>query len=128
MARPAFLALSAIPWSTISGASSTHPWLLARRTAASRKGSARRSSSAPFTTVTGYCLPRADDLQFFDAAAVELPCLNNPLGVKGCGEAGAIAAPAAAINAILDALVELGIDHIDMPATPEGVWLLMLVG
>ena len=72
-----------------------------------------------------YCLPRADDLPFFDAATVEVPCLNNPLGVKGCGEAGAIAAPAAVINAILDALAELGIDHIDMPATPERVWRLM---
>ena len=72
-----------------------------------------------------YCLPRADDLPFFDAATVEVPCLNNPLGVKGCGEAGAIAAPAAVINAILDALAEWGVDHIDMPATPERVWRLM---
>jgi len=72
-----------------------------------------------------YCLPRADDLPFFDAATVEVPCLNNPLGVKGCGEAGAIAAPPAVINAILDALAELGVDHIDMPATPERVWRLM---
>ena len=47
------------------------------------------------------------------------PCLNNPLGVKGCGEAGAVAAPPAVMNAILDALAELGVRHLDMPATPE---------
>ena len=75
-----------------------------------------------------YCLARADDLPFFHTATVEVPCLNNPLGVKGCGEAGAIAAPAAAINAILDALAELGIESIDMPATPERVWRLMRGG
>jgi aerobic carbon-monoxide dehydrogenase large subunit len=75
-----------------------------------------------------YRLPRAADLPFFDTATVEVPCLNNPLGVKGCGEAGAIAAPAAAINAILDALAELGIEDIDMPATPERVWRLMRGG
>jgi carbon-monoxide dehydrogenase large subunit len=75
-----------------------------------------------------YCLPRADDFPFFDATTVEVPCLNNPLGVKGCGEAGAIAAPAAVINAILDALAELDIEDIDMPATPERVWRLMRGG
>ncbi|MDP6884936.1 MAG: molybdopterin-dependent oxidoreductase, partial [Rhodospirillales bacterium] len=75
-----------------------------------------------------YCLARADDLPFFDAATVEVPCLNNPLGVKGCGEAGAIAAPAAVINAIIDALADLGIDDIDMPATPERLWRLMRDG
>ena len=46
----------------------------------------------------------------------------NPLGVKGAGQAGCIAAPQTIINAILDALVPLGIDHIDMPATPERIW------
>ncbi len=57
-----------------------------------------------------------------------MPCRNNPLGVKGCGEAGTIAAPAAVINAIIDALVELGVDHVDMPASPERVWRLMRGG
>jgi carbon-monoxide dehydrogenase large subunit len=47
---------------------------------------------------------------------------TNPLGVKGAGEAGATGAPAAFVNALLDALRELGIDHIDMPATPLRVW------
>jgi aerobic carbon-monoxide dehydrogenase large subunit len=46
----------------------------------------------------------------------------NPLGVKGAGQAGCIAAPQTIVNAILDALAPLGIEHIDMPATPERVW------
>jgi carbon-monoxide dehydrogenase large subunit len=50
------------------------------------------------------------------------PCTHNPLGVKGCGEAGAIGAPAAVMNAVTDALIPLGVKHIDMPATPERVW------
>jgi aerobic carbon-monoxide dehydrogenase large subunit len=49
-------------------------------------------------------------------------CTHNPLGVKGCGEAGAIGAPAAVINAVMDALAPLGVTDIDMPATPERVW------
>ncbi len=65
-----------------------------------------------------YCMPRADDLPNFNLGFTETPCPHNPLGVKGCGEAGAIAAPPALINAITDAI---GVD-IDMPATPEKVW------
>lgn len=66
-----------------------------------------------------YCMPRADDLPSYRVEMTHTPCPHNPLGVKGCGEAGAIAAPAALINAITDAL---GVHHIDMPATPERVW------
>ena len=51
-----------------------------------------------------------------------MPTAANPLGVKGFGQAGCIAAPQTIINAIVDALAPLGIDHIDMPATPERVW------
>jgi carbon-monoxide dehydrogenase large subunit len=51
-----------------------------------------------------------------------VPCTTNPLGVKGCGESGAIGAPPAVMNAVVDALRPLGIDHIDMPATPYRVW------
>jgi len=69
-----------------------------------------------------YALPRADDLPPFDITLAELPTSANPLGVKGSGQAGAIAAPQTIINAIVDALAPLGIDHIDMPATPERVW------
>jgi len=66
-----------------------------------------------------YCMPRADDLPNFDVDMTNTPCPSNPLGIKGCGEAGAIAAPAAVINAITDAI---GHEAIAMPATPQAVW------
>jgi carbon-monoxide dehydrogenase large subunit len=66
-----------------------------------------------------YSIPRADDVPSFDVDTRETPCTHNPLGVKGCGEAGAIGAPAALINAITDAL---GVKDIPMPATPQTVW------
>jgi carbon-monoxide dehydrogenase large subunit len=69
-----------------------------------------------------YCLPRADDLPSFAVETNVTLCTHNPLGVKGCGEAGAIGAPPAVINAVVDALASLGVRHIDMPATPEKVW------
>jgi carbon-monoxide dehydrogenase large subunit len=71
---------------------------------------------------TDYALPRADDLPALDITLAELPTEVNPLGVKGAGQAGCIAAPQTVINAILDALASLGIRHIDMPATPQRVW------
>ena len=64
-------------------------------------------------------MPRADDLPSFTVATVETPSTVNPLGVKGCGEAGAIASPAALINAITDAV---GHEDVSMPATPQVVW------
>ena len=67
-----------------------------------------------------YAMPRADNLPSFKVGFTVTPCPHNPLGVKGCGEAGAIAAPAAVMNAVTNAL---GIKHMDMPATPEKVWL-----
>ena len=70
-----------------------------------------------------YCMPRADDLPNFKVETQSTPCPHNPLGVKGCGEAGAIAAPAAVMNAVTDALRAAGITKpIDMPATPAKVW------
>jgi carbon-monoxide dehydrogenase large subunit len=69
-----------------------------------------------------YALPRAADLPSFTVATKETPCTHNPLGVKGCGEAGAIGAPAAVINAIVDALAPFGVRDIEMPATAERVW------
>jgi carbon-monoxide dehydrogenase large subunit len=69
-----------------------------------------------------YALPRADDLPLFNLTLAELPTLSNSLGVKGSGQAGCIAAPQTITHAILDALAPLGIDHIDMPATPERIW------
>ena len=69
-----------------------------------------------------YALPRADDLPPLDITLVELPTAVNPLGVKGAGQAGCMAAPQTIINSILDALAPLGITYIDMPATPERIW------
>ncbi len=70
-----------------------------------------------------YCMPRADDLPSFKVHTMPgTPCTHNPLGVKGCGEAGAIGSPPAIINAIVDALKDYGVTHIDMPATPEKIW------
>lgn len=69
-----------------------------------------------------YCMPRADDLPSFDFSTVEVRCRNNPLGVKGCGEAGSVGSCAAVINALVDALQPYGVRHVDMPATPERVW------
>ncbi|HZS83001.1 MAG TPA: xanthine dehydrogenase family protein molybdopterin-binding subunit [Stellaceae bacterium] len=69
-----------------------------------------------------YCMPRADNLPPIEFSYNVVPCTTNPLGVKGAGEAGAIGAPPAVINAIVDALAEYGIEHIEMPATPERVW------
>ena len=70
-----------------------------------------------------YTMPRADDLpNSFVVETTETPSPLNPLGVKGCGEAGAIAAPAAVINAVVDALAPLGVTDVAMPATAETVW------
>jgi len=66
-----------------------------------------------------YCIPRADDVPSYQLDTRETPCTHNPLGVKGCGEAGAIGAPAAVMNAITDAL---GVKDLPMPATAETVW------
>jgi carbon-monoxide dehydrogenase large subunit len=70
-----------------------------------------------------YAMPRADDVPSFAFATHNVPCTSNPLGVKGAGEAGAVGAPPAIINAIVDALhAKTGLRHIDMPATPRRVW------
>ena len=67
-------------------------------------------------------LPRADDLPAFSTKILEVPCANTPTGVKSVGEAGSTGAPAAVINAIVDALRPLGVQHLEMPATPHAVW------
>ncbi|HEY5210523.1 MAG TPA: xanthine dehydrogenase family protein molybdopterin-binding subunit [Stellaceae bacterium] len=69
-----------------------------------------------------YCMPRADNLPSFAVGTHVTKCTHNPLGVKGCGEAGAIGAPAAVMNAVIDALGAVGIHELTMPATPEKVW------
>ena len=72
-----------------------------------------------------YAMPRADDLPFYQVDhSCQTPCTHNPLGVKGCGEAGAIGSPPSVVNAVIDALQSGGKDvaHIDMPLTPSRVW------
>ncbi|MEJ2379487.1 MAG: xanthine dehydrogenase family protein molybdopterin-binding subunit, partial [Pseudolabrys sp.] len=66
-----------------------------------------------------YAMPHAHDLPSFNVGLTETKAPSNPLGIKGCGEAGAIAAPAAVINAVTDAI---GTEHIAMPATSNVVW------
>ncbi|MDO6480293.1 xanthine dehydrogenase family protein molybdopterin-binding subunit [Shimia thalassica] len=75
-----------------------------------------------------YAMPRADDVPFYAVDhSSQTPCTHNPLGVKGCGEAGAIGSPPSVINAVVDALQSGGHDvtHIDMPASPSRVWAAM---
>ena len=69
-----------------------------------------------------YAMPRAHDFPEFRLGHVCTPCTHNPIGSKGCGEAGAIGSPPAVINAVLDALKPLGVKDLDMPATPHRVW------
>lgn len=69
-----------------------------------------------------YTMPRADHLPDFQVATETTLCTHNSLGVKGCGEVGAIGSPPAVINAVVDALYDLGVKDINMPATPETVW------
>ena len=75
-----------------------------------------------------YAMPRADDLPFYAVDhSAQTPCTHNPLGVKGCGEAGAIGSPPAVVNAVIDALQSGGykVAHIDMPVSPARVWAAM---
>jgi carbon-monoxide dehydrogenase large subunit len=70
-----------------------------------------------------YAIPRAGDLPFFESELDESqPCTHNPLGAKGCGESGTIAAPAAVMSALLDALAPYGVKDLEMPATPHAIW------
>jgi carbon-monoxide dehydrogenase large subunit len=69
-----------------------------------------------------YAMPRAEDAPPFVNASHPVPAKTNPLGAKGCGEAGCAGALPSVMNALVDALSEFGIRHIDMPATPEHVW------
>jgi carbon-monoxide dehydrogenase large subunit len=69
-----------------------------------------------------YGMPRAGDFPQIVSEFVEIPATTNPLGVKGIGEAGTIAAPPTVVNAVLDALRGLGVEHLDMPLTPARIW------
>jgi carbon-monoxide dehydrogenase large subunit len=72
-----------------------------------------------------YAVPRASWLPFFELDETVTPSPVNPLGVKGVGEAGAIAGTAAVVNAVMDALSPLGIRHVDMPLTAQTIWRAM---
>ncbi len=69
-----------------------------------------------------YAMPRAADLPDFAVETCVTACTHNPLGVKGCGEAGAIGSPPAFVNAVMDALRGYQISHLDMPLTPQKIW------
>jgi carbon-monoxide dehydrogenase large subunit len=73
-------------------------------------------------TFMDYALPRADSLPAFAAEISEVPSTSNPLGLRGGGEGGTTPALASVVNAIVDALAEFGVEHVEMPATPERVW------
>jgi carbon-monoxide dehydrogenase large subunit len=82
-----------------------------------------RSGQLMTGSLMDYCMPRADDLPGIAFSTNVVPCATNPLGVKGAGEAGAIGAPPAVVNAVIDALAAHGIaTNLDMPLTPEKVW------
>ena len=72
-----------------------------------------------------YTMPRADDLAPVSVATHTTLCTHNPLGVKGCGEVGAIGSPPAVINAVVDALRDYGVRHVEMPATPQKIWTII---
>ncbi|MBX6322256.1 MAG: xanthine dehydrogenase family protein molybdopterin-binding subunit [Rhodospirillaceae bacterium] len=82
----------------------------------------RESAQLLSASFMDYRLPRAGDVPMISFDTNNVPCRTNPMGIKGAGEAGTIGAPPAVINAVVDALSELGITHIDMPATPLRVW------
>jgi carbon-monoxide dehydrogenase large subunit len=73
-----------------------------------------------------YCMPRVDNFPFFDADFTEIPCSTHPLGIRPAGEGGTTPALGVTMNAVVDALSELGVAHMDMPATPEKVWQAIL--
>ena len=73
-------------------------------------------------TFMDYTMPRADMLPAFTTEISEVPSTSNPLGLRGGGEGVTTPAPAAVVNAIVDALAHLGVEHLEMPATPERVW------
>jgi carbon-monoxide dehydrogenase large subunit len=75
-----------------------------------------------------YAMPRAADMPFFAVGHNEVPTKTNLMGAKGGGEGGTTAAPAAVVNAIVDALADFGVTHLEMPVTPEKIWRAMRSG
>ena len=122
--RPALSRWSATSRSTIAAGRSTRCWSTARAMAASRRGSARRCGSTASTTRTrrsfcpaslmDYAMPRADLLPSFTTEISEVPSTTNPLGMRGGSEGGITPGLAAVANAIVDALAEFGVEHIEL--------------
>jgi carbon-monoxide dehydrogenase large subunit len=84
------------------------------------------SSGQPITAnLIDYLIPSAPDMPNYTAGRITTLCPNNPLGAKGIGESGAVGSPPAVVNAIVNALSSFGVEHIDMPVTPEKVWRAM---
>ncbi len=82
----------------------------------------RETGQMQSATFMDYALPRADHFPAFQCEISEVPSTSNPLGLRGGGEGGTTPALGAVVNAIVDALAELGVEHVEMPATPERVW------
>jgi carbon-monoxide dehydrogenase large subunit len=83
----------------------------------------RESGQLLSASFMDYAMPRASDLPpHYQLDFIDVPAKTNPIGVKGVGEAGCVGAPPAVMNAVLDALRPLGVQHLDMPATPHRVW------
>jgi carbon-monoxide dehydrogenase large subunit len=83
----------------------------------------RESGQLLSASFMDYAMPRASDLPpHYELDFIDVPAKTNPIGVKGVGEAGCVGAPPAVMNAVLDALRPLGVQHLDMPATPHRVW------
>jgi hypothetical protein len=127
--RPARSRSTATPWSTISARLSTRCWRAARSWVASRRARGRRCSihdrdSGQLLTASllVYGIPRAVDLPAIATDFSPVASLSNPLGIKGVGDGGAVAAPPTVMNAIFNALAPLGVTDVPMPATPQRVW------
>jgi carbon-monoxide dehydrogenase large subunit len=75
-----------------------------------------------------YAMPHADDLPSIDFTTRDVPCVTNPLGAKGCGEAGNGGSMPAVMNAILDALAAKGVTRLAAPATPHRIWQALRAG
>ena len=73
-------------------------------------------------------MPAATELPRFELGHVETPTPVNPLGAKGIGESGAVGAPPAVVNAVIDALADYGVREIDMPITPQKIWEIVRTG
>ncbi len=82
----------------------------------------RQSGQLMTGSFMDYTMPRADNFPFFDAGFAEIPCTTHPLGIRPAGEGGTTPALGVTMNAVVDALRDFGVTHMDMPATPEKVW------